>query len=63
MTDCKYKLHRSENGFGCRSNQDNINEGLGEILGNRSDAINQFQKSENNCKTETKVLNKKIKSI
>ena len=58
MPERKYRLHVSENYFGKRSDQKSVKEGLGEILGNRYTAVNQYQKYENKWRRELKSLKK-----
>ena len=48
MPNIKWKFHSSKNSFGKRSNQASIRDGLGGSLGNRSYAVNNYQKYENN---------------
>ena len=50
MPEQKYMLHISEDGFGKRSDQKSIKDGLGRALGNREDAVKQYKKSKHKWK-------------
>ena len=46
ILDCECKYHIYDNCFGKRSNQASVKDVLGLSLGNRADAVNNYQKTE-----------------
>ena len=63
MPEKNYISHSFENCFGKRSNQMSIKEKLGGALGNRSDAVKQYTKSEQNLNIELKALKEQNKML
>ena len=63
IPDCKWKLHRSKNCFGERSDQASVEDSLGGSLGNITATGRQYHRSENKCKMELKYLKKRNKTV
>ena len=58
MYELKWKYHRSENFFGDRSKQTSVKEELGGPIGNRTDAVSHYHKTEKKWKRNVKSLRK-----